>query len=324
VGVRVREKIEGTGIYWVFINHNGQRSSKCVGREKTAQKVAEMIQARLKLGQDVLPKEKVPLVPTLAEYYKKFKRVYMETALRYSTLDSYDRNFRIHILPALGTSRLDEINRADVEELIAELTKKDLAKDSIRLVLAALGVLFSHAKENKLIQDNPATRMGRHYRQSAKVHEEIQPLTADEVLKFLGIVSQASPEHFALFLCAIHTGLRSGEIAGLRWDDLDFNGKFIVVRRSVKMGRISPTKTNKIRRVDISDDLMVAFHDLKKKRMEHWLTKATKYLNGFSVIRKDILQTCRTSKTGTSGSAYQRQDYGRSVFMTCATRSLHC
>ena len=39
------------------------------------------------------------------------------------------------------------------------------------------------------------------------------------------------------------------------------------------MGRISPTKTNKIRRVDISDDLLVALHDLKKKRMEEWLAK---------------------------------------------------
>ena len=73
--------------------------------------------------------------------------------------------------------------------------------------------------------------MGRHYRQSGKVHE-IQPLTAEEVIKFLGVVLEASPVHFALFLCAIHTGLRSGEIAGLQWDDLDFNGKFIAVRRS--------------------------------------------------------------------------------------------
>ena len=101
------------------------------GSEKAAQKVAEMIQARLKLGQDAVPKEKPP-APTLGEYYKTFKRVYMDTGLRYSTVDSYDRSFRLYILPRLGTCTLDEINRSDVEELIAELTKQDFAKDSIR------------------------------------------------------------------------------------------------------------------------------------------------------------------------------------------------
>jgi integrase len=272
VGVKVREKIEGSGVWWVFISHKGQRSSKRVGSEKAAQKVAEMIQARLKLGQDAVPKEKPP-VPTLGEYYKTFKRVYMDTGLRYSTVDSYDRSFRLYILPRLGTARLDEINRSDVEELIAELTKQDFAKDSIRIVLAALGVLFNHAKEHKLVQDNPASRMGKHYRQSGKVHEEIQPLTTDEVPGFLQAVVEHSPQHYGLFLCAIHTGLRSGEIAGLQWGDVDFNGKFLIVRRSFKLGRISATKTNKIRRVDISDDLLLALQDLRRKRKEQWLAK---------------------------------------------------
>ena len=273
MGVKVREKVKGSGVWWVFISHKGERSSKQIGGEKAARKVAEIIQARVKLGQDAIPSEK-PAAPTLAEYYKTFKRVYMDTGVRESTADNYAANFRRYILPKLGRLRLDAIERSHVEELIADMTRQELAKDSIRLALAVLSVLFGHAKENKLVQENPASRMGRHYRQTARVHEEIQPLTNEEVPMFLQAVMQLSPQYFCLFLCAIHTGMRSGEIVGLQWGDIDFKGKFIIVRRAISQNRrVCATKNNRIRRVDISDDLLVALQDLRRQRQEAWLSK---------------------------------------------------
>src|SRR5439155_23905225 len=106
MGVRVREKSQGSGEYWVFINHRGRRTSRRVGSLKAAQKVKEQIEARLKLGQEALPKE-TPAAPTLEEYYVKFKTRYLDTAVRVSTRDSYDRSFRIHILPTLGLMPID-------------------------------------------------------------------------------------------------------------------------------------------------------------------------------------------------------------------------
>ena len=50
-----------------------------------------------------------------------------------------------------------------------------------------------------------------------------------------------SRKHYALFLAAIHTGMRSAELAGLQWGDIDFNGKFLTVRRSWVNGRIHRT-----------------------------------------------------------------------------------
>ncbi len=47
-------------------------------------------------------------------------------------------------------------------------------------------------------------------------------------------------------VCAIHTGMRAGRLAGLQWADIDWNRKFIMVRRSVKDGGVSQTKTNKV------------------------------------------------------------------------------
>ena len=67
VGVKVREKIKGSGVWWVFVNHNRQRISKRVGSKKAALQVAETIQARLKLGLRLFSegKPEKPPAPTL-------------------------------------------------------------------------------------------------------------------------------------------------------------------------------------------------------------------------------------------------------------------
>lgn len=55
--------------------------------------------------------------------------------------------------------------------------------------------------------------------------------------------------------------------------DIDFNGKFLTVRRSIRLGKATKTKTDKIRRIDLSDTLLSTLSDLKKRRMEEWLAK---------------------------------------------------
>ena len=82
------------------------------------------------------------------------------------------------------------------------------------------------------------------------------------------MLTNSSWEHYALFLTAIHTGMRSGELAALQWGDIDFNGKFLVVQRSYSHGRISNTKTDQIHRVDLSKALMKTLKDLKRKQKE--------------------------------------------------------
>ena len=100
MGVKVREKASGSGVWWVFIWHQGRRTCRKVGSKKAADKVAEQIQAKLTLGQDALPRKKDP-VQTLETYYQGFLDTYLVTALRESTRISYEGSFRKHILPKL-------------------------------------------------------------------------------------------------------------------------------------------------------------------------------------------------------------------------------
>jgi integrase len=282
-----------------FRHHNGKRTSRQVGTLKAATKVQEQIEARLKLGEDALPKE-MPSSPTLQHFWQSFEETYLPLGVRESTMQSYRQCFRIHILPEIGNLRLDEVTRDRVKQFVSTLVQKrirvrkvekiknekgktierkvtfierPLSRSSIRIILAALNVLLNHALEDRHITSNPASKLGKFYKQAKNLHEEIQPLTREEVPIFLEAARVHFPDYFPLFLCAIHTGMRSGELAGLHWGDVDFNGKFLTVRRNFTRGRIEKTKTGRIRRVDLSDALLSELQQLKRKRQAEYLVR---------------------------------------------------
>lgn len=141
--------------------------------------------------------------------------------------------------------------------------------------------MFSHATEDEIIAANTTTGMPKYFRQAHVMHEEIQPLTAEEVPVFLAAAQEHDkqkrysdvPEYYALFLCALHTGMRAGELVGLQWPDIDWNGKFVWMRRAVKNGKIQPTNTWKKRKIDMSDNLMKDLQTMRRRRLEDFLKR---------------------------------------------------
>jgi integrase len=180
-------------------------------------------------------------------------------------------------LPPLGNLRLDEVTRQHMESLVSDLVvRKQLAKATIETIVRGLSGLFSHATDHGVVKANPVSRLGRFYNQ-ARVprQEDIDPLAPEEVSKFLQTAEKHAPQHKTFFLCAIHSGLRIGELAGLEWGDIDWNSKFIKVQRSYDRvhRKIVPTKTKKIRRVDLSDELIAGLRELERNRKAECLAK---------------------------------------------------
>ena len=274
MGVTVREKIKDSGVWWVFVAHQGRRTSRKVGDRKAAREAARKIQARLTLGKGAFPDVKTkPPAPTLQRYFKTFERAYRAT-LKPTTWLSYETSMRVHVLPKFGQLCLDELTRIKMKEFVAELVEKGLARDSIRLILAVLGIIYNQAIEDKIVSENPTKRLGTFYRQAPVRHEEITPLTEEESLLFLGTTLKYEPKRYPLFLCALHTGMRSGEVAGIQWPDVDWHGKFLEVRRQVVRGLVMSLKTKKgRRRVDLSDDLLEALSNLRRRMQEEAMRK---------------------------------------------------
>lgn len=285
MGVTIREKTKGSNQWWVFVNSKGRRTSRKVGTKSAAQKVAEKIQARLTLGES-LP-EKKPPAPKLEEYYQSRFKPYMKLTLKRSTCITFESNFRVHILPQFGRLPLDQVDRQKMEGFISKLVEGGMAKDSIRLILAALSSLYTHALDNKLVTENPARGVSKLYRQVPKRHKKPEPLTVEESLAFLSAALTHDPEHYPIFLLALHCGLRSSEIGGLQWGDISWHSRSISVRRAIVRGHVTTLKTESSERtVDCSDDLLRVLADLRRRRQKQALKSGTQLCPWVFTCRK--------------------------------------
>jgi integrase len=132
--------------------------------------------------------------------------------------------------------------------------------------------------EDELLAVNPAFRLGRYYRKADHPKPEIRPLTREEAAWFLAQVREHAPREYPLFLCALRTGMRLGELLGLHWGDVDFHGRFIEVRHNLVAGRLTTPKNGKTRRVDMSAQLTQVLRETLTTRKEETLQRGWKHL----------------------------------------------
>ena len=78
--------------------------------------------------------------------------------------------------------------------------ERNLSRPTIRIIVAQVCAMLSHAVEEKVIENNPAVKLGKLYRQAKVMHEEIQPLTREEVPVFLQAVLEKSKDYYPVFL----------------------------------------------------------------------------------------------------------------------------
>src|SRR5262249_25636764 len=138
MGVAVREKQNGSGIYWLFIRHAGERVSQLVGDKETAEDAKTEILKEIRLGRfDIAAmkaaraKEKEdekPSGPTLTKFFDETMSPLWEASLAKATYSRYELSFRLHIKPVLGGVRLDELTREQAKELVVTLLQKDANK----------------------------------------------------------------------------------------------------------------------------------------------------------------------------------------------------
>ncbi len=257
MGVKVRER---DGTWWLRIDHKGKRKSKMVGKGAAAKRAADLaaikIQARLAEG-DFSPLEDAPTQPaiTFEDYAKQWLTTHAQQACKFSTARIYEANLKLHVYPVLGKKPLPEISRTDCRTLITACKDKKLSAKSIGNISRTVSSVLTQAVEDGILAANPAFRLGRYYRHNEDLKAEIRPLTRDEAAAFLAAVRKHSAADYPVFLCALRTGMRLGELLGLQWGDVDFHGRFIEVRRNLVAGRITTPKNGKTRRVDMSAQL---------------------------------------------------------------------
>ena len=161
--------------------------------------------------------------PTLEEWAPKFLE-WSETNNKPSTVDGKRKVLKNHLLPALGTTRLDLIGPEQIESYKARALRDGRAKKSINNDLAVLGKALHLAAEWGRIPAAPRCR-------GFRVRPESPPfLEFEEADRLLGALE---PRWRVMALTAVRTGLRLGELLALRWEDLDLPAGRLWVRRTV-------------------------------------------------------------------------------------------
>jgi integrase len=267
MGVTVRQRKDRSG-YWVFINHNKQRTQKQFSDKKLAQEFAKKIEARLKWSEangEPIVLTQPDNIPTVKAYCEDWLSTYADVHCKPSTAHSYRRALTIHIYPVMGSQRFDWVTRADIKRLISDLSKKGLKKQTIHNILTPLKEAYHHAMDDGIIASNPVARTGRLTRSKEDRRLHVAPLTSSEVIALFKKAEQRA-HLYPLIMCAVQTGMRQGELIGLKWGDIDFRGKFIEVRRAFAHGLESSTKSHKIRRIDMTPQLAKTLQTLQETR----------------------------------------------------------
>ncbi|GGU32794.1 hypothetical protein GCM10010274_19820 [Streptomyces lavendofoliae] len=144
-----------------------------------------------------------------------------------STYDKYETHVRLHLVPGIGSKRLESLSVADVRRFLVQLEKKTTAataKESHRVLRTAL----TAACREELITRNVATLV-EPPRSKAR---ELSPWSLDETLDFLAAARR--DRLYAAFVLAIAMGLRRGELIGLRWADVDLDRRVLCVRQQIQ------------------------------------------------------------------------------------------
>jgi integrase len=201
---------------------------------------------------------------TMAEFTTKWDEDYLVVRqqlgrLKESTLVGYRVNLRVHIQPFFGRTRLDEIGLPHVREFVKAMLAKQLKPATVLKAVAIVKEMFKHAVQWGYLDANPAL-----YIERPRVEiEEMEILTPPEIRR---LFEAAEEPVRTLLLCAVLTGMRRGELLGLKWEDIDFEGNRIHVRRALWRRKFVTPKSRRSRRaIDMGPTLKAALGRLTSR-----------------------------------------------------------
>lgn len=163
-----------------------------------------------------------------------------------STIESYSHWLRIHIIDFFGPMPVAEITRDDVRAFSAALERKGLAPKSRANALGVLHSLIEYAiDEGWATGENPVKRVAKP--SLAATDPDIHFLDAEEVEALLRAVpdDRLGRVERVMYVTAAMTGMRQGELLGLRWRDVDWTAQRIRVRRAFVRGEFGTPKSKR-------------------------------------------------------------------------------
>lgn len=182
----------------------------------------------------------------LTQFSKMWTANRSELAKR--SLDSYSSALRVYLVPLFGNLSLRSIRSHHGQELLNHLRNQNLSIARINFIIVFFKHLLNDAVKWDYLIKNPLINL----KKLKNVNQNECYWMPHEVLKFLNSVKD--DEHYYLYVVALNTGMRRGELLGLQWDKVNLEKRQIEISRSRdRYGLKSCTKTGKTVFVPMND-----------------------------------------------------------------------
>jgi integrase len=173
----------------------------------------------------------------------------LDPGLAQNTLEVYRKRVEVQIRPALGTIRLDELDTHTIDSFYTKLTGEGLSPRSVQLVHSVLRAVLQQGVDWDWLPSNPAVRAKR-----PRVEKvEKAALTPEQVAAIYEATDE--PAVKAAIGLAATTGMRRGEVCGLKWSDIDTETGLITIERAWVTDdhgqHLSTTKSRKKRTIPL-------------------------------------------------------------------------
>src|SRR5215213_8376754 len=209
---------------------------------------------------------------TVAEYLRHWLESSVNGSVWHTTYRDYAGHVKNHIVPELGRLKLAKLTATHIQALYRKKLDSGLTPRTVQYIHATLHKALDQAVKWRLIPYNVSDAVAK----PRQKRSERDALTLRQVLNFFEV---AKGDRFeALYVLAIFTGMRPGEILALRWSDLvlDDSQSVARVRRSLSKdddGRlvVKSTKTEKGRAIALLPQVVEALQIHRKRQAEQRL-----------------------------------------------------
>lgn len=270
MGKDLRGKELGEGIYQQpngtycarFVDKFGKRKSK---RSKKLQEVRQWIADATYIDEHSdLDQATDMLVDAWFDYWISIKK----KTVRPNTVRNYTERYERNIKGVIGKKLLTEVKPIHCQKIFSDMAEEGYKTTTIYQTRIALYNMMDFAKENDVIVNNPCKKSVKS--DMGKPSDKKEALTIDVQKKFLeGAKGQSYENQFRFIL---QTGLRTGELVGLKWDDIDFENRTITISRTMefryKVGewRVGPPKSKSgYRTIPLTDEAIRILKAQKEK-----------------------------------------------------------
>lgn len=281
-GIRLKKKGETRkqDLFEIRVKREGKSYSVYAHGISEAKKAKTDLEYKLDHG-TFIEKTKI----TFGKWFDTWINEYKKNRVKNSTLNEYQKYYNGCLKDRLGSKKLADIRGEHIQKLYNELIEEDYAISTIKIISTVINGCFRQAFKNGLIEKNPV-ELAELPRQTGKKKGRMA-MTKDQQNLFMEYAKASYLYNF--FAVMLRTGMRSGEVRGLKYIDIDKKDNVLHVQRTLKyiegIGYLEDTPKTKTSMRDIP--LTTEILDILEQQKNYW---------DFKIVRLDRYLFCNENE----------------------------